>query len=315
MFKIKFLFLIIVLIPSQNFAQYTDQINSNRPGETMSAFSVGKTVIQLETGVYGITQKHDLLNYVANGYGLDVTLRYGLLMERLELVAENQYQKEDYQSTFIKTKYSALKQTVLGAKFLVYDPFKNYKKKIDLYSWKANQRFDWHQLIPAVSIFGGANYVLDNNPYYFSANGGFSPKAILITQNHFGDGSWVFVTNTIADYIGTEYPSYGYAVTLTKGFNNKWSGFLENQGYRSKFYSDAIVRAGAAYLVTDDLQIDISGSTSLKNTPSILYGGLGFSWRYDANYQQVKTPTGDPKALRAEKRAKKGTKKKKFLIF
>jgi hypothetical protein len=108
MFKIKFLFLIIVLIPSQNFAQYTDQINSNRPGETMSAFSVGKTVIQLETGVYGITQKHDLLNYVANGYGLDVTLRYGLLMERLELVADIQYQKEDYQSTFIKTKYSAL---------------------------------------------------------------------------------------------------------------------------------------------------------------------------------------------------------------
>jgi hypothetical protein len=305
----------MVLIPSQNFAQYTDQINSNRPGETMSAFSVGKTVIQLETGVYGITQKHDLYNYVSNGYGLDVTLRYGLLMERLELVADIQYQKEDYQSTFIKTKYSALKQTVLGAKFLVYDPFKNYKKKIDLYSWKANQRFDWHQLIPAVSIFGGANYVMNNNPYYFSPKGGFSPKAILITQNHFGDGSWVFVTNTIADYIGTEYPSYGYAVTLTKGFNTKWSGFLENQGYRSKFYSDAIVRAGAAYLITDDLQIDISGSTSLKNTPSILYGGLGFSWRYDGSYQQVRTPTGDPKALRAEKRAKKGTKKKKFLIF
>jgi hypothetical protein len=31
----------------------TDQINSNRPGEPMSAFAVGKSVIQLETGIYG----------------------------------------------------------------------------------------------------------------------------------------------------------------------------------------------------------------------------------------------------------------------
>lgn len=313
MLKINSLIILVFLLtPLRHQAQYTDQINSNRPGESMSAFSVGKSVIQVETGGYGITQKHDLLNYVANGYGVDATLRYGFFFERLELIADIQYQREDFQSTFIKTKHSAFKQTVLGAKFLIYDPFKNYKKKINLYSWKANQRFDWHQFIPAVSIFGGANYVMDNNPYYFSAKGGFSPKAILITQNHFGDGSWVFVTNTIADYIGTEFPSYGYAVTLTKGFNNKWSGFVENQGYRSKFYSDAIVRAGAAYLITDDLQIDISGSSSLKKTPAILYGGIGFSWRYDANYQKVKIPIEDPRTLKSEKRPKKDTKKRNF---
>jgi hypothetical protein len=47
------LLLTLLLIPLLNFAQYTDQINSNRPGETMSAFSVGKSVIQLETGAYG----------------------------------------------------------------------------------------------------------------------------------------------------------------------------------------------------------------------------------------------------------------------
>jgi GTP-binding protein EngB required for normal cell division len=35
------------------------------------------------------------------------------------------------------------------------------------------------------------------------------------------------VTN-IADYIATDYPSYGY-VDTNKGFNDKWSGFVENQ--------------------------------------------------------------------------------------
>jgi len=29
-------------------AQYTDEINTNRPGESMNAYAVGKQVIQLE---------------------------------------------------------------------------------------------------------------------------------------------------------------------------------------------------------------------------------------------------------------------------
>jgi len=125
-----------------------------------------------------------------------------------------------------------------------------------------------------------------------------------------GDGSWVFITNIIADYIGTEYPSYGYGITLTKGFNKNWSGFVENQGYMSDFYSDSIIRGGAAFLINDDMQIDASISSSLKTTPSILYGGIGFSWRYDANYQEVrmKIDVGDSnkKAQRRARKTKKG---------
>jgi hypothetical protein len=30
------------------------------------------------------------------------------------------------------------------------------------------------------------------------------------------------VTNIIADYVGTDFPSYGYVLTLTRGFNDKW---------------------------------------------------------------------------------------------
>jgi predicted porin len=81
------------------------------------------------------------------------------------------------------------------------------EKKVNVYSWKVDKSFKWKQLIPAVSVFAGANITSANNPYHFSTKAGISPKVILITQNHFGDGSWVLVTNTIADYIGTEFPS------------------------------------------------------------------------------------------------------------
>ena len=311
MYKFKNLvFAAFFIIPFIHYGQHTDEINSNRPGETMSAFAVGKSVIQVETGVYGIKEDHSLLGYDANGFGIDMTLRWGLFMEKLELIADFQYQYEMLNPAIIYPEKSAFKQTVLGAKYLIYDPFKNYEKQVNVYSWKANHSFNWHQLIPAVSVFAGANFTMADNPYYFSPEAAISPKIMLIAQNHLGDGSWVFVTNIIADYIGTDFPSYGYGITLTKGFNKNWSGFIENQGYMSDFYSDAIVRGGAAYLLHKDMQIDASISTSLKDTPSILYGGIGFSWRYDANYKEVRmkidTGDSDKKAQRRAKKTKKG---------
>jgi hypothetical protein len=311
MSKIKILLITAIsMLPSIHYGQHTDQINSNRPGETMSAYAVGKSVIQIETGVYGIKQNHSLLNYDANGFGIDATLRWGLFMERLELIADIQYQNEKYTTLFNSSNRADFKQTVLGAKYLIYDPFKNYEKKVNIYSWKANRAFNWRQLIPAVSVFAGANFTMADNPYSFSPESSISPKIMLITQNHLGDGKWVFVTNIIADYVTTDYPSYGYVLTLTRGFNDKWSGFVENQGFKSDFYSDAIVRGGAAYLLNKDMQIDASISTSLKDTPSALYGGIGFSWRYDANYQEVRinidNKDSDKKALKRAKKTKKG---------
>ncbi|MDQ6529370.1 transporter [Flavobacterium sp. LHD-85] len=287
MFQIKNLLApVLFFIPQLFFAQYTDVINSNRPGETMSAYAVGKSVIQAELGVYGIKEKHDLLDYDASGFGTDLTLRYGAFLEQLEFIVDLQYQAENFDTPYTSYKKNNFRQTVLGAKYLIYDPYKNYKREVNIYSYKANRNFQWRELIPAVSVFAGANFVGADNPYYFSPDGAISPKVSIITQNLLGGGSWVFVTNIIADYIGTDYPSYGYVLTLTHGFNDRWSGFVENQGYKSDFYSDSILRGGAAFLLSSNLQVDASISTNFKNTPSILYGGVGVSWRYDGWYKE-----------------------------
>ncbi|MBF6608540.1 MAG: transporter, partial [Flavobacterium sp.] len=58
-----------VLFCSTAFSQYTDVINSNRPGRSMSAFSVGQTVFQTEFGVYGVKEKHDVLLTETSGWG------------------------------------------------------------------------------------------------------------------------------------------------------------------------------------------------------------------------------------------------------
>lgn len=286
--KLKFLAFTIALFCTQtNFAQYTDVINSNRPGESMSAFAVGKTVIQLESGINYLSEKHSLLDYKANGLGLDFDLRYGFFKEQFETIIEVQFQDDTYTTSDFSTKRTGLKNTTLGAKYLVYDPFKYYEEKVNLYSWKANHKANWRQLIPAVAVYGGVNLNFKNK---FVDNDlkqeNISYKVMLVTQNHFGNG-YVFVTNIFADRISSKLQSLEYILTLTKGFNEHWSGFLENKAIKGDYYADVIFRGGAAYLLNSNLQIDASLSKNYKDTPAIFYGGIGVSWRSTTNYKDV----------------------------
>lgn len=297
MYKIQTLALsILFMVPLVQYAQHTDEINSNRPGESMSAFAIGKKVIQVETGVYGIEESDDQPKYNAAGVGADFVLRYGAFFEKLEIIADIQYQMGQFDypnaSSVQKTDF---RQINLGAKYLIYDPFKNYKKVIDVTSWKANHKFNWRQFLPVFSVFAGVNYATKNNPYYFSPDGGVSPKIMLITQNHLGDGSVVFVTNFIADYIGTDSPNYGYVITLTKGFTREWSAFVENQLYSSNFKKDFIIRGGAAYSLSKNMQIDASIGGNFVNTYSSFFGGVGLSWRFDDKYKPEKIDIDDKK--------------------
>jgi len=309
----KILVVFLIMSSVKQYAQYTDIINSNRPGKSMSAFSVGKTVIQAEGGLFGIREKHDLLRYEANGFGTELDVRYGAILEQLEFVMNTQYQYDWYQAPLVNDTRGGFKQFTLGAKYLLFDPFISLKDdKPNVYSWKANHRFSWKQFIPAVAVYGGFNLQLGTNPFTFQGDAKFSPKAMLITQNQFGT-KWVFVTNIIADKITTKYPSYGIIATMTRGFNMRWSGFLEMQGYKSDYYADNIFRFGAAYLVRENIQLDASLAKNIKDTPAILYGSVGLSWRFDSNYEtNYRRIKNDKKEdIKKDKKSKKDKGKKR----
>jgi len=304
MLKLKSFLILLILLGVENAsAQYTDVINSNRPGESMSAFSVGKNVIQLESGINGIHEKHELLGTEANGIAADFNIRYGVFFEQLEFILELQHQTDQYKTFLGSETRNGLRQSIFGAKYLLYDPYKNRKEKINIYSWKANHKFKWNQFIPSVAAYAGVNMNF-GSPFTFANDPIISPKVMIITQNQFS-GGYVFVMNIIADKITTDYPSYGYVITLTKGFNEKWSGFLENQGFKSDFYGDAIIRGGAAYLISERVQLDASIATNFKDTPSILYGGVGISWRFDADYEEILIRSNDDSKDKDKKKDKK----------
>jgi hypothetical protein len=305
MFKIKTLsFIFIAFYATTNYAQFTDVINSNRPGQSMAAFSVGKTVIQAELGVNRIQEEYSDADYKAEIWASDLTLRYGVFFEQLELIANFEYQNEKLTAPLIDLNESGFKRALLGAKFLLYDPERNYEKKPNLYSWKANHKFNWRQFIPAVGIYGGINVNLASNKFQ---RGGvpkeedFSVKGMILTQNQFG--RYTFLTNIILDKFPSERNSIDYVLTMTRGFNSRWSGFVEIQGFNNKYYKDHYFRTGAAYLVKQNIQVDASIASNFQNAPSLVFGGIGVSWRFDANYQEI--------LLRAPKEEKNDGKSKK----
>lgn len=305
----KYFICALLLCSALSYSQYTDQINSNRPGKSMSAYAVGKTIIQAEAGIFGIMEDHEVLDYETRGIGLDLALRYGEFLEELEFILEMQYQFDQYSDALNTYNRNNFRQINIGAKYLIYNPDKYYTPEENLYSWKAKNKFKFRKLIPSVAVYAGANIPGKDNPYTFTTDK-LSPKVMAITQNYWG--KWVWINNIIADKIGTDYPSYGIISTLTRGFNANWSGFAEFQGYKSDYYGDGVARVGAARLIGDNMQIDASISGNFKNTPSILYGGVGFSWRFDANYSDILLPgEGDREEEYKQQQEKEKEEKKK----
>ncbi len=301
------------------YSQYTETINSNRPGASQGAFAVGRQVIQAEAGIDFGNDTHSLRLYDSDIFGINFGLRYGLLFERLELSANIRYQVNEVSFTTGNAPddtIDGLESTLLGAKFLIYDPYKYATEEENLYSYHANNKFKWKSLIPAVSVYAAGVFDFTVNPFreFLAVGSGLvieeeiSPNVALITQNNWG--RWVWVNNFIADRFTTDFPSYIWITTMTHSFNPRFSGFAEVQLIDGDLYSDVLGRAGAAYLISNNLQVDLSGLVNAKETPSRWNIGVGVSYRLDLHDKDEQLEIREDEKGSAKKQSDRINKKK-----
>ena len=337
MFEIKNPLLLILFFCISNIGvcQYTEQINSNRPGYSIGAYSVGKGVVQIETGFESRNYKHNGYNQsTIKGTVGFLSLRWGFLFERLELTYDASYMFDKFTNKIpnnpIEVKRSGFLQNFLGVKYLIYDPFKK-EKEINVYSWKANNGFKLKDLIPAVSLTVGANFdpFSEETPYphgdlfgtlyrpifyqtlYYVAP---SPTPLtmmgtIATQSHFL-GTWVFVTNFSLKRYLSKFIEKTYIITLTHAFNPLWSVYVENQGVFSERHSDNIIRAGAAYLVGRNLQVEGTIGTNTRTDPSFFSINAGASYRLNFHKDYKDPKKIERKKLKKEERALKKSRRK-----
>ena len=274
------LFFVVFLASFQLItAQYTEIINSKRPGFSESPYSVGTNVFQFETGMFYNSNNDKSVGAYPKTLGGELFFRYGKFKERLEFNANVAYQRDEVKNDPNPNYHiKGISDLTVGAKYLFYQQeFKDKSKEIR--SWKRRIAFDKKRLIPSVGVYGGAHLNFLGKDY--KNEEGISYKGAVLLQNDFSD-RLVLLTNLIADKITSEEKYYSYIVTMTYAVNQNWSYFIENQGkYYNDFSPNYQFGTGIAYLVTENLQLDASARTNFLDDYSYLYATAGFSWRLD----------------------------------
>lgn len=291
--RVLFIILFIVFSYSAN-AQYTDIINSKRPGFSESPFGVGTNVYQFETGFFYKNNNSNLPFSSKNTVGSDLYFRTGQFMERLEFSGKFAYQNDQILYPWgINYHTFGPSEFTIGAKYLFYQP--TYKDKAkEIRSWKRKMAFDKKRLIPAIGFYAGLNTNFVGHDYKES---GMSYRAALLLQNDFSD-RLNLITNLIADKISSPISNYSYIVTMTYAISENWSYFVENQGVYSKLNNPNYnFGAGLALLLSNNLQLDASARTNFFNNYSIFYASAGFAWRIDLHRDKITTNNSPDAAL------------------
>lgn len=259
-------------------AQYTEIINSKRPGFSESPYSIGTNVYQFETGFFYRNSDNPSILSNPNTYGSDLYFRYGKFSEKLEFDLNLAYQFDEVKNLFGDNYYiNGLSDLTVGAKYLIrQQEFADRSKEIR--SFKKRYAFDWKRLIPSIGVYAGVHTKFISKDY---KEDDISYKLALLLQNDFTD-RLVVLTNLIADKYTTDDEFYKYIITMTYAIDQNYSFFIENQGrYQDKFSPQYQFGTGLAYLINENLQIDAAARTNFFDNYTYTYFSTGLAWRLD----------------------------------
>ena len=277
--KILFAFVILFLGFESVYAQYTDVINSNKPGFSESPYSVGTGVYQFENSLFLRDLNTENPFSVPKSFGFDMLFRTSFFLERLELNAQMSLQNDQIFSTINPTEkinVTGFGRFVIGAKFLIFEQKYEDKSK-EVRSWVRRNAFDKKRLIPSVAVYAGINTDFVSENY---KTGSMSPKFGILLQNDLSN-DFNLITNIFYDKVGTDFPEFSYIITATQNFNQRWSGFIENQTIFQQNFNHTNLGGGLAYLFTKNMQFNASARFLAEGNASGFYGSLGVSYRID----------------------------------
>ncbi|PQJ69570.1 transporter [Polaribacter butkevichii] len=272
----------IILVNHSLQAQYTDIINSNKPGFSESPYSVGTGVYQFESNFFFKNTSVEPLFSRPQAYGADLLFRTGFFLEKLELNAQVTYQKDKVAFKNIFTSHyftSGFSKFTIGAKYLLFQPEYTDKTK-EIRSWRRRNAYDKKRLIPSVALYLGVNTDVVSKDYKAES---VSPKLGLLLQQNLTD-EFNIIYNVYYDKMGTDFSEFSYIITATQNFNYNWSGFLEHQATYLNDQNNLNLGAGLAYLFHQDLQINTSARYLKEGKSQGFYAGLGISYRIDAHH-------------------------------
>lgn len=275
-----YFFLFFIFLQQNISAQFTEVINSNRPGLSESPYSVGTKVYQLEAGLFYRNTKIVPTFTIPESFGTRLAFRTSFFLEKLELNAHISFQRDKvaFKNIFNSSySVSGLSEFTVGAKYLVYRPKKSDSASREIRSWKRKFTFKWKSLIPTVAVYAGVNTNLLSNVHKIES---ITPKiGVLLQSELLYDLN--LITNLYYDKFGSDFAEFSYILTGTYSFDPRWSTFIETQGIHNKYTVKNNYGIGLAYLFNRNLQLDGSVRYISETKTSGAYLGFGATYRID----------------------------------
>ncbi len=246
--------------------QTIDIVNSNRPGFSVSPYNVGKGNFQVESGLMGYSELLGVngINGSIKSIGLDITLRYAI-NNKIEIYSDFYTKQNWYDVDSSKSSNLSILPATLGV------------------SYRINEG---EGFIPTMAIRGDITHFENYNE---SSKTDFS---LAFATQHELATNWVFITNLKADRIITD-TKLGAILGLTNTITPDWSWFVEYFGSYTNSEFNNFANAGMAYLINDDIQLDIFGGTNVDINKTTYYLSVGISWRLDRNKNRRKYNSPD----------------------
>lgn len=249
----KLVLVVICLIPVSLFAQYSESIRTGRPGQAIGAYTVGKNVFQIQSGL-----TYNMVDFSSdaeiNSFVHSTVLRLGVA-EKLEVSGVINWQKDRITTAEQIEKFGGISNTQIGAR----------------YNFTKNQG-----AIPAIGIQGRLLLNAQSQDYRRDKLGS---KFIVATGNKIND--WLSIgTNFGMTWSGNNQdPKSLYVLNFSFGLTEKIGAFAEMYG--SFEDSNPFFDGGISYLIHNDLQLDISAGWDSQRDISSWFVDGGLSYRID----------------------------------
>lgn len=239
------------------FAQFNETIVSDRPGQTNSAYTVGKMVLQFQTGPQFDGSNGDNSN--GSMFSWPAFIRFGIA-EKIELQTLLSYQSNRQTQGGIETNQSGLSSADFGIRFNIFEEVGNapalgfevlYKTKIRSADYKPNHTSAKLNIMATKTL----------------------SKSFGLNAN-----------------LGTEFDGNGgapngfYTLNLVYSVSDPLSVFFENYGNFSNSHFNTFFDFGGAYLLNPDLQLDLYIGFGSNNSifSYLVTGGVSYrivKWR------------------------------------
>jgi len=229
--------LIGFIIYTPSFAQYQETIASDRPGQSNSPYTVGKMVLQLQTGVQFGGGNAD--NYKRNDFEVPLFLRFGI-SDKIEINTFWGLRNTNTERFNQEFKSSGFNAANFGLRFNIFEETEKAPALGFEFTYKTKMVGE------------------DFKPDFASA------KFNIMASKRISD------LISLTANLGTDFDGYGdapagfYTLNLALTVTDELSVFFENYSFFNGDYFDTYFDFGGGYLINNNLQLD-------------LYGGFGYN--------------------------------------